>query len=153
MSEGTVVTHDHPVLGSHGVVRVTVDPRWDPVRYEDLTVVVLDDGRKIVSCVPLLATNVNLGDVIETVEDPSTGRSEYGRRVDRGQAWVFRIIPNDEAAFRLAHDLIHEFRGAVESWWKITAVAIRGDEAAGAFAERLQRLQDAGVLDWETAEQ
>ncbi|WP_163020031.1 hypothetical protein, partial [Pseudomonas viridiflava] len=94
---------------------------------------------------------VHLGDIIDTVEDTSTGQLEYGGRVERGQSWVFRISPRDASAFRIAHDVIHEFGGAVETWGSITGVAIRGDAAADRFADRLQRLEDDGLLEYDTA--
>lgn len=147
MPDHTIVTHDSPVLGCDDVVRMELDPSWDPVRWEDVATIVLPDGQRIVSCVPFFAANVHLGDVIEAVEDESTGGLVFVRRVARGQSWVFRIGSRDEAAFRVAHALIHEFDGAVETWEGITAVAIWGDAESDAFAGRLQQLENAGLLE------
>jgi len=152
VTEYTIVTHDRPVLGVDDVVRVPLDASWEPVRYEDLAVIHLDDGRTVVSCVPLLVHDVHLGDVIEVSRDASTGRLGFVRRVDRGQMWVFRVVAKDEESFRAAHELIHEYHGAVETWRSITGVAIRGDDAAAEFSGRLQELEDAGRLDYDTAE-
>ncbi|MBO9042491.1 hypothetical protein JYQ30_04330 [Curtobacterium flaccumfaciens pv. flaccumfaciens] len=44
MPDCTVVTHENPVLGVEKVVRVELDPSWGTIRYEDLTIIVLDDG-------------------------------------------------------------------------------------------------------------
>ena len=50
MPDYTVVTHENPVLGVEKVVRVELDPSWDTIRYEDLTIIVLDDGRNVSLC-------------------------------------------------------------------------------------------------------
>jgi hypothetical protein len=151
MKDGETVVHDHPVLGAECVARLDLDDSWLPYRYEDVTLIAAPEGRWAVSCIPFFVDDLHLGDIV-SVSGVRDGRGDFQGVRERGQSWGFRMFSETYAGHEAAHRLIEDFHGAFEVSGRLIAAAIRGDEDADSFAERLRELEDNGLLQYETAE-
>jgi uncharacterized protein DUF4265 len=148
-----IVVHENPAWRerSNFIIHVRLPEKNRPKRFEQLWTRQLGDNRFEVCCIPFLASDLALGDVVMTA--PQSGLKYLvhrmvvpsGRHVLR--AWPSeRSLPGDE----IAADLMA--LGALIEWspCKLLAVDAADDEHAQVVADFLAEHERAGHLTYET---